>query len=34
LQKVGGVIHVVARRMVDRSGLLGVVVTPQSRDFG
>ncbi|HET7809611.1 MAG TPA: error-prone DNA polymerase [Steroidobacteraceae bacterium] len=33
LQKEGGVTHVVARRLVDRTALLGEVVTPQSRDF-
>jgi error-prone DNA polymerase len=32
LQKEGGVIHVVVRRFVDRTHLLGNVVT-QSRDF-
>ena len=32
LQKEGGVIHVVVRRFVDRTPLLGNVVT-QSRDF-
>jgi len=33
LQKEGLVTHVVARRLVDRTPLLGEVVTPQSRDF-
>ena len=32
LQKEGGVTHVVARNFVDRTHLLGSVVT-QSRDF-
>jgi len=33
LQKEGGVTHVVARRLMDRTPLLGEVVMPQSRDF-